>query len=60
MFHLLMVLVILGVVLYLVENFIPMSEPVKIVFRVVVVVILIVLLLDFAGVVDVPTSRMRR
>jgi len=42
-------LIVLGAVLYLVENFIPMAAPVKIVVRVVVVLILIWMLLQLIG-----------
>ena len=42
-------LIVLGAVLYLVENFIPMSPPFKIVVRVVVVLILIWMLLQLIG-----------
>jgi hypothetical protein len=50
MIALLFALVVLGAVLYLVENFIPMAPPVKVVIRVVVVLILIWLLLRLIGV----------
>lgn len=42
-------LIVLGAVLYLVENFIPMAQPVKIVIRVVVVLLLIWMLLQLIG-----------
>jgi len=42
-------LIVLGAVLYLVENFIPMSPPFKIVVRVVVVLLLIWMLLQLIG-----------
>ena len=42
-------LVILGAVLYLVEHFIPMAEPIRIVIRIVVVLILIWYLLRMVG-----------
>ena len=42
-------LIVLGAVLYLVENFIPMSPPFKVVVRVVVVLILIWMLLQLIG-----------
>jgi hypothetical protein len=48
----LVVLVILGLCLYLVERFIPMAEPIKLVIRVVVVLLLIVWLLSLIGVVS--------
>lgn len=47
----LFLLIILGCVLYLVEHFIPMAEPIRIVIRVVVVLILIWYLLRLLGVV---------
>ena len=56
MITLLLALIVFGVILYLVENFIPMSEPVKVIIRVIVVIILIVLLLRAFGFVDVPLN----
>lgn len=50
----LIVLVVAGVCLYLVENYIPLAEPIKIVIRVVVVLFLILYLLRVFGVVDIP------
>ena len=41
MIELLLILVICGVGLYLVETYIPMSPPIKVVIRVVVVLILV-------------------
>jgi len=49
-------LIVLGAVLYLVENFVPMAPPVKVVIRVVVVLILIWLLL---GLIGVAPARLR-
>ena len=37
--YLLVVLVIVGLVLYLIENYVPMSPPIKTVLRVVVVLV---------------------
>lgn len=48
--HLILALIVLGAVMYLVENYIPMSDPFKIVLRVVVVIVLIVYLLKFLGI----------
>lgn len=59
MIELLIVLVICGVCLYLVENYVPMSPPIKTAIRVVVVLFLIVFLLRAFGVVDVPVPRLR-
>ncbi|MEX0988516.1 MAG: Thivi_2564 family membrane protein [Bacteroidales bacterium] len=48
--HILLVIIIAGVVLYLVNNFIPMSRNIKKILNIVVVVILIVWLLNVFGV----------
>jgi len=44
------VLVILGVALYLIETYIPMSPPIKTVIRVVVVLMLVLWLLQVFGI----------
>jgi hypothetical protein len=52
---LIVVLVILGLALYLVETYIPMSPPIKTVLRVVVVLVLVLWLLRlFVGDVALP------
>lgn len=50
----LIVLVVAGVCLYLIENYVPMSEPIKVVVRVIVILFLIVYLLRVFGIVDIP------
>jgi hypothetical protein len=50
--------VVVGVVLYLIENYIPMSPPIRTVLRVVVVLALVVWLLQAFGIVG-PTIRVR-
>jgi hypothetical protein len=56
--QLVLVLVIVGVVLYLIETYIPLSPPIKTVLRVVVVVVLCLWLLQlFVG--DIPLPRLR-
>lgn len=52
--HMLLVLVLIGVVLYLVETYIPMSPPIQTIIRVVVVIFIILWLLQLFGVVG-PT-----
>lgn len=47
----LVVLVIVGICLYLVETYIPMAQPIKIVIRVIVVLFLVIWLLSLIGVV---------
>lgn len=44
MFDLLLYLVILGLIFWLCEKFIPMAEPFRVAFRIVAVVIVILLL----------------
>ena len=56
MIQLLVVLVIVGVCLYLVENYIPIDQTIKTVIRVVVVLCLILFLLRAFGVIDTLTS----
>ena len=53
MIDLLIVLVIAGVCLFLVEQYVPLSPPIKTVIRVVVVLALCIYLLRAFGVVDV-------
>lgn len=48
---LILVLVVVGLVLYLIETYIPMSPPIQTVLRVVVVLVLIVWLLQTFGLV---------
>lgn len=56
---LLIVLVVVGVCLYLVETYIPLSPPIKLVIRVIVVLFLVVWLLQIFGIVG-PTLNLRR
>jgi hypothetical protein len=48
------VLVVIGLVLYLIENYVPMAQPVKTVLRVVVVLALCIWLLNAFGIVNIP------
>jgi cytochrome c biogenesis protein CcdA len=59
MLTVLLVLVVIGVCLYLVENFIPMSAPIKTVLRVVVIILLVLWLLRIFGVTDLPIPQVR-
>ena len=54
------VLAVAGLCLYLVENFIPMAPPFKVIIRVVVVLVLIVWLLQAFGVVGPEIPRLVR
>jgi len=57
--ELIIVLVIVGLCLYLVETYIPLSPPIKIVIRVVVVLVLVLWLLRVFGITDIPPLRLR-
>jgi hypothetical protein len=59
MIELLLILVICGVILYLVENELPISAPFKIAIRVIVVIFLIVFLMRAFGIGDVPVPHLR-
>jgi len=59
MIGLILLLVILGVGLYLLETYVPMSPPILIIIRVVVVIFIILLLLRVFGIADVPVMRVR-
>ena len=56
---LIIVLVIVGVCLYLLENYVPMSPPIKTVIRVVVVLVLILWLLQVFGIVGPSIPHIR-
>ena len=49
MIRLLLLIVIVGVALYLVENYVPMSPPIKVILRVVAIIFLLLVLLRFFG-----------
>jgi len=49
-------LVILGLVLYLIETYVPMADPIKMVIRVVVVLALVLYLLQAFGLYRLPAS----
>jgi len=59
MITMIVTLIILGLCLYLIETYIPMAEPIKVVIRVVVILFCTLWLLSFFGIVDVPLGRMR-
>lgn len=48
------VLVVMGLVLYLINTYIPMAQPIKTVLNVVVVLLLCLWLLNAFGIVNVP------
>lgn len=44
-------LVIAGVILYLLETYVPMAQPIKVIIRVIVVLVICIWLLSLVGVV---------
>ncbi len=59
MIALIVLLVIVGVVLYLIETYIPLDPVIRTVLRVVIVLCVILYLLSAFGVVDMPIPRLR-
>jgi len=56
MIELLVVLVVVGVVLYLINNYVPMAAPIKTIINVVVVLFVCIWLLRAFGIVNIPMS----
>jgi hypothetical protein len=59
MIGVILTLVVIGVLLYLVETYIPMAAPIKTVIRIVVVIMLCLWLLQIFGLIDTPVPRLR-
>jgi hypothetical protein len=59
MITLILLIVVLGVALYLIETYVPMSPPFVIVLRVVVIVVLVLYLLRVFGIADFPVRQIR-
>lgn len=56
MLQLLVLLVVVGVVLYLINNYVPMAAPIKTIINVVVVLAVCIWLLRVTGIVNIPMS----
>lgn len=56
---LILVLVILGVALYFIETYIPMSPPIKLLIRVVVIVVIVIWLLQIFGITGPTVPQIR-
>jgi len=56
MIQIVVLLVVVGVVLYLINNYVPMAAPIKTIINVVVVLAVCVWLLRVTGIVDIPVS----
>ena len=59
MIELVVTLVVVGVVLYLINNYVPMAAPIKTIINVVVVLAVCLWLLRVTGIVDIPMSLRR-
>lgn len=59
MIALILVLALIGVGLYLLETYVPMAPPLRLIIRVVVVVAVILYLLQVFGIGDIPVPRIR-
>ena len=59
MIQLLVLLIVVGVVLYMVNTYIPMAAPIKTIINVIVVLILCLWLLQAFGILDMPLPRLR-
>lgn len=59
MLVLILTIALVGLLLYLVETYIPMAPPITVVLRVVVVIALVLWLLRVFGVADLPVPRLR-
>lgn len=52
--HVVLVLILIGVLLWLVNRFIPMASPIKTILNVVVVIVVILWLLSAFGIISLP------
>jgi hypothetical protein len=59
MISLIVTLVLLGVLLWAIETYVPMAPPIKMLIRVVVVIIVVLWLLKIFGVMDMPIPTVR-
>jgi hypothetical protein len=59
MLEVLIVLVVVGLCLWLVEQYVPLSPPIRTVIRVVVVLFLVIWLVRIFGVADIGVPRLR-
>ena len=59
MIALILMLALVGLVLYLIETYIPMDPVIKTVIRIVIVVCVILYLVQVFGIADLPLPRAR-
>lgn len=60
MLHLIIWLALIGLIVYLVTNYIPMAQPFKIAIYVVAAICVIFLLMSAFGLSDIPVPQLRR
>jgi hypothetical protein len=60
MIGLIIALALVGLVLYLIETYIPMDPVIKTVIRIVIVVCVILYLIQVFGIADLPLPRLNR
>ena len=58
--HIVLILAILGFVLYLVNQYVPMAQPIKTAINVIAIILLALWLLDLFGIGSVPIVRRYR
>ncbi len=51
-------LVLLGLIWWLIDTYLPLPDPIKTIIRVIFIVILILIVLSMVGVVNLPLPRM--
>ena len=59
MIYIFVTIIVIGIVLYLVENYIPMDPPIKVILRAVVVLLLLLWILQSFGIIDMPLRQVR-
>lgn len=59
MITVLIVLIIIGVLMYLVETYVPMAPPFKLIIRIVVILFVVLWLLRIFGIFDIPVPQAR-
>ena len=60
MISILITLILVGVLLWFVQTYIPMAQPIKTLITVVVVIFVLLWLVQIFGIVDIPVPRFRR
>jgi hypothetical protein len=59
MISVIVTLIVVGVLLWLVETYLPMAAPIKTIIRVVVILFVCLWLLGVFGILDLPVPRVR-